>query len=84
MAAKDGEAVKRMYRELLVEKGLGHAVDSPVELLTPAEARSKLGRLPRGGDGQTLSAMGAVAGEHFVLFVKKSDQGWRICGLNRL
>ncbi|MSP60289.1 MAG: TonB family protein [Myxococcales bacterium] len=84
VAAKDGEAVKRLYAALLREAPGDRRLDR-FEVLTAGGVRARLGGLPPGGegDGSMMFAVGTVGAEQFVLMLKKSDQGWRVCGLAR-
>ncbi len=54
-------------------------------MLTAGGVRARLGSLPPGGegDGSMYFAVGSVNGEQFVLLIKKSDQGWRVTGIDR-
>ena len=55
-----------------------------LEVLTPAGIRGKLGGLPPGGESSDmLYAVGKAGGEEFILLLKKSSQGWRVCGVDR-
>ena len=55
-----------------------------LEVLTPAGIRGKLGGLPPGGDpSDMLFAVGKAGGDEFILLLKKSSQGWRVCGVDR-
>jgi hypothetical protein len=83
-AARDGASLKKLYAALLKEAPGDRRLDS-FEVFTPGGIRAKLGGLPPGGegDGSMMFAVGSIKGEHFVLLLKKSDQGWRVCGLDR-
>ncbi len=82
VSAKTSDALRAMYKQMLAEGGdrkLGK-----VEIFTPGGIRAKTGGLPPGGaESDMLFAMGEAGGEHFVLLLKKSDQGWRVAGLVR-
>jgi hypothetical protein len=53
-------------------------------VLTPAGIRGKLGGLPPGGEpSDMLFAVGKAGGDEFILLLKKSSQGWRVCGVDR-
>ncbi len=84
VVASDGPAVKKMYAALLKEAPADRRLDG-FEVLTAAGIRAKLGGLPPGGegDGTMVFAVANVGKEHFVLLLKKSDQGWRVCGIDR-
>jgi TonB family protein len=83
VVAKDGPAVKAMYKQLMAEAPAARAV-GPLEVLTPAGIRGKLGGLPPGGEESgMLFAVGKAGGEEFILLLKKSPQGWRVCGIDR-
>jgi TonB family protein len=84
VVAKDGAAVKTMYKQLLAEAPGKHAIDGKVEVLTPAGIRGKLGGLPPGGEEKgMLYAVGRAGGEEFILLLKISNQGWRVSGIDR-
>jgi hypothetical protein len=68
--ARDAATLKKFYAEMVAAKPTGDN--------TVAEMRL----LPRGGEPDTLFAMGRVGGETFTLLLKKSSKGWRVCGLN--
>jgi hypothetical protein len=83
VVARDGAALKAMYKQLLGEappkRGLGK-----LDVLTPAGIRGKLGGLPPGGEpSDMLFAVGKAGGDEFILLLKKSSQGWRVCGVDR-
>jgi hypothetical protein len=83
VVAKDAAALKGMYKQLLAEAGAKRVV-AGVEVLTPAGMRGKLGGLPPGGEpSDMLFAVGKAGGEEFILLLKKSTQGWRVCGVDR-
>jgi hypothetical protein len=84
VAAHTAAEVKRLYADLLKEAPADRRLDS-FEVLTAGGARAKLGGLPPGGegDGSMFFAVGQVRGERFVLLLKKSDQGWRVAGIDR-
>ncbi len=82
VVARDAAALKKMYRQLLDEAS-GRKL-SGLEVLTPAGIRGKLGGLPPGGEeNHMLYAVGKVGNEEFILLLKKSNQGWRVCGIDR-
>lgn len=81
--ARDAGALKKMYRQLLAEAPRVRKV-SHLEVLTPAGIRGKLGGLPPGGEPSgMLFAVGKAGGEEFILLLKKSNQGWRVAGIDR-
>jgi TonB family protein len=81
--AKDGATLKSMYKQLLAEAPQKRAL-SGLEVLTPAGIRGKLGGLPPGGEAsEMLFAVGKAGGDEFILLLKKSTQGWRVCGIDR-
>jgi hypothetical protein len=83
VVAKDGPAVKALYKQLLAEAPQARA-HGAIEVLTPAGIRGRLGGLPPGGEESgMLFAVGKAGGEEFILLLKKSSQGWRVCGLDR-
>jgi TonB family protein len=83
MVAKDGATLKTMYKQLLAEAPQKRAL-SGLEVLTPAGIRGKLGGLPPGGEAsEMLFAVGKAGGDEFILLLKKSTQGWRVCGIDR-
>ncbi len=83
VVAKDAAALKTMYKQLLGEAPGKRAV-AGLEVLTPAGIRGKLGGLPPGGEpSDMLFAVGHASGEEFILLLKKSSQGWRVCGVDR-
>jgi hypothetical protein len=81
--ARDAPTLKAMYKQLLGEAPrLRTKVQ--LEVLTPAGIRGKLGGLPPGGEpSDMLFAVGKAGGEEFILLLKKSSQGWRVCGIDR-
>ena len=86
VVARDGGALKTMYKQLLAEApgGAGKRAVAGLEVLTPAGIRGKLGGLPPGGEpSDMLFAVGKAGGEEFILLLKKSSQGWRVCGVDR-
>jgi TonB family protein len=81
--ARNADALKKIYRQLLDEAS-GDRKAVGVEVLTPAGIRGKLGALPPGGEENgMLYAVGKVGREEFILLLKKSNQGWRVCGIDR-
>ena len=83
VVARDPAALKTMYKQLLSEAPPKRAV-AALEVLTPAGMRGKLGGLPPGGEpSEMLFAVGKVGGDEFILLLKKSTQGWRVCGVDR-
>jgi TonB family protein len=84
VAAKDSVALKKLYGDLLREAPADRHL-SGFDVYTAGGVRAKLGGLPPGGegDGSMMFAVGELKGEHFVLLLKKSDQGWRVCGIDR-
>jgi hypothetical protein len=83
VVAKDGAGVKAMYKQLLAEAPSARTL-SGVDVLTPAGIRGKLGGLPPGGEETgMLYAVGKAGGEEFILLLKKSNQGWRVAGIDR-
>ena len=75
--------MKSMYKQLMAEAPSSRVV-SGVEVLTPAGIRGKLGGLPPGGEEKgMLYAVGKAGGEEFILLLKMSSQGWRVCGIDR-
>ena len=84
VVAKDGAAVKAMYKQLMGEAPSKRPIDGKVEVLTPAGIRGRLGGLPPGGEEKgMLYAVGKAGGEEFILLLKVSNQGWRVCGIDR-
>jgi TonB family protein len=84
IVAKDGPAVKAMYKQLMSEAPKTRALAGKIEVLTPAGIRGKLGGLPPGGEEKgMLYAVGKAGGEEFILLLKMSSQGWRVCGIDR-
>jgi TonB family protein len=83
VVARDAGTLKGMYRQLLAEAP--RARNKPqMEVLTPAGIRGRLGGLPPGGEAsEMLFAVGKVGTEEFILLLKKSSQGWRVCGIDR-
>jgi hypothetical protein len=72
-----------MYRQLLAEAPAARA-PGPLEMLTPAGIRGKLGGLPPGGEESgMLYAVGRAGHEEFILLLKKASTGWRVCGIDR-
>ena len=83
VVAKDASALKAMYKQMLAESPGKRAVGG-LEVLTPAGIRGKLGGLPPGGEpSEMLFAVGKAGGDEFILLLKKSSQGWRVCGVDR-
>jgi hypothetical protein len=83
VVARDPAALKAMYKQLLSEAP-GKRPVAALEVLTPAGMRGKLGGLPPGGEpSEMLFAIGKVGGDEFILLLKKSSQGWRVCGVDR-
>jgi TonB family protein len=81
--ARDAATLKKMYRDLLAEATGSRAVSS-LKVLTPAGIRGELGGLPPGGEpSDMLYAIGHVGKDEFILLLKKSNQGWRVCGIDR-
>jgi TonB family protein len=82
VVARDGAKLVAIYEQLVGEMSSRKA--SKFEVLTPAGIRAKLGGLPPGGeDTGMLYAVGKIGGDEFILLLKKSNQGWRVCGLDR-
>ena len=83
IVAKDGPAVKALYKQLLAEAPSSRTAGA-VQVLTPAGIRGKLGGLPPGGEEKgMLYAVGKAGSEEFILLLKMSSQGWRVCGIDR-
>lgn len=83
VVAKNAAELKGMYRELLAEAPKTRKLQK-LEVLTPAGMRGKLGGLPPGGEpSDMLFAVGNAGGEEFILLLKKSNQGWRVAGIDR-
>ncbi|MDB4968362.1 MAG: hypothetical protein JWN44_4051 [Myxococcales bacterium] len=81
--ARDAATLKTMYKQLLAEAPPKRALGA-LDVLTPAGIRGRLGGLPPGGEpSDMLFAIGKVGGDEFILLLKKSSQGWRVCGLDR-
>ena len=81
--AKDPAALKAMYKQLLSEAP-GKRAPVGLAVLTTAGIRGKLGGLPPGGESSDmLYAVGKAGGDEFILLLKKSSQGWRVCGVDR-
>jgi hypothetical protein len=81
--AHDADKLKQVYKQLLAEAPQSRKVQS-LDVLTPAGIRGRLGGLPPGGeDSDMLFAVGKAGGEEFILLLKKSNQGWRVCGIDR-
>ena len=84
IVAKDAAGVKAMYKQLMGEAPARRPIEGKVEVLTPAGIRGKLGGLPPGGEEKgMLYAVGTAGGEEFILLLKVSNQGWRVCGIDR-
>lgn len=83
VVAEDAGKLKTMYRQLLAEAPARRSVEE-MKVLTPAGIRGQLGGLPPGGEESgMLYAVGKAGGEEFILLLKKSNQGWRVCGIDR-
>ena len=83
VVAPDAAKLKAMYRQLLAEAPAHRALQD-FQVLTPAGIRGRLGGLPPGGEeSHMLYAVGKAGGEEFILLLKKSNQGWRVCGIDR-
>ena len=81
--AKDAAKLKTVFAQLLAEAPSARAV-TDVEVFTPAGIRGRLGGLPPGGEeNNMLFAVGKVGKEELILLLKKSNLGWRVCGLDR-
>jgi TonB family protein len=81
--ARDASALKAMYKQLHAEAPRTRG-KAQLEVLTPAGIRGRLGGLPPGGEpSDMLFAVGKSGGEEFILLLKKSSQGWRVCGIDR-
>jgi TonB family protein len=84
IVAKDGPGVKAVYKQLMSEAPAKRLLTGKVEVFTPAGIRGKLGGLPPGGEDKgMLFAVGTAGGEEFILLMKVSNQGWRVCGIDR-
>lgn len=84
VVARDADKLKAFYNQLLAEAPTTPALSALSEVLTAAGIRDKLGGLPPGGEELTmLYAVGTAGAEEFVLLLKNSDTGWRVCGVNR-
>jgi TonB family protein len=84
VVARDGATLKELYRQMAAAAPLERGAVSSVEILTPAGIRGKLGGLPPGGEpSEMLFAVGKAGGDEFILLLKKSSQGWRVCGVDR-
>jgi hypothetical protein len=85
VAARDGAAVRRMYKQLLDEAPLPSARTlGKIEVLTPAGIRGRMGGLPPGGeDNGMLFAVGKAGADELILLLKKTTSGWRVAGMVR-
>jgi TonB family protein len=82
--ALDAATLKKFYGDMVAAKPTGDRVLNGINVLTPSDIRNQLGNLPPGGESpDMLYAVGHVSGEELTLLLKKSNQGWRVCGLNR-
>jgi len=79
--ARDGATLETFYAEMA--KPIADNTIAEMKLLTPAEMRSATGKLPTGGESDMLFATGRVGGKAITLLLRKSSQGWRVCGLDR-
>jgi TonB family protein len=83
VVARDPDKLKTVYKQLVAEAPAARALTG-FEVLTPAGIRGKLGGLPPGGEESgMLFAVGKAGSEEFILLLKKSDRGWRVCGVDR-
>ena len=83
VVAKDGTAVKKVFATLIAEAAHDRHLED-FEVFTSAGIRAHRGGLPPGGETDGMFyAIGKIAGEELTLLLKKSDQGWRVCGLAR-
>jgi hypothetical protein len=75
--------LQRMFRDLLSEAKSRNAV-APARLLTVAEARGALGRLPQGVEpGQpVLLGLVTLGRTPVTLIIGKGKDGWQVMGLN--
>jgi TonB family protein len=81
--ARDVGTLKKFYTELVAAKPIADNAFAELKLLTPAAMRSAAGQLPPGGDPDMLFATGLVSRKSITLLLKKSNQGWRVCGMDR-
>ncbi len=82
VTAKDPTALKELYKQLVAETS--QRKHGPVEVLTPAGIRGKLGGLPPGGEESgMLYGVAKVGNDELIVLLKKSSQGWRVCGVDR-
>lgn len=79
--ADDGPTLRAFYRELLAEGG---GQSQGLQLYTPAQIRSRLGRLPAGADEPDMVfAYVDLRGDDIVLLLEETERGWSVVGLNR-
>jgi TonB family protein len=79
--ARDAATLKAFYATMVAAKPSGEDAFTDLKVLTPAEMRSAAGMLPDGGAADMLFATAHVASGAITLFLKKSSQGWRVCGI---
>jgi TonB family protein len=83
IVARDSTKLKAVYKQLVAEAPSARALTG-FDVLTPAGIRGRLGGLPPGGEeSEMLFAVGKAGGEEFILLMKKSSSGWRVCGIDR-
>jgi TonB family protein len=81
--ARDASALEELYRNM-VSSSSGQRSITSVSVLTVDQLLGRFGGLPPGGEpSQMMYGVALVDGKQIFLLLKKSSQGWRVCGLDR-
>jgi len=79
--ANDGPALRAFFDEMLSE---GTPKREKVSFYTLSEVKSRLGREPRGAEGDDVAfAWVEQSGEDLILLLEPTEKGWKVVGLDR-
>ena len=79
--ASDAAALRSFFDEMMAE---GIPKRDRLHYYTLAEVKARLGRAPRGADGDDVAfAWVEQGGEDLILLLEPTDKGWKVVGLER-
>jgi hypothetical protein len=79
--ASDAAALRSFFDEMMAE---GIPKRDRLHYYTLAEVKARLGRAPRGADGDEVAfAWVEQGGEDLILLLEPTDKGWKVVGLER-
>jgi TonB family protein len=79
--ASDAPGLRAFFEEMIAE---GTPKRDRLHFYTLADVKSRLGRAPRGADGDEVAfAWVEQGGEDLILLLEPTDKGWKVVGLER-